>query len=37
LPLPDRSGLAFVGILRTSSSPTIFAEKAIGPVLRRVG
>jgi len=33
LPLEAFSGLAFMGILRTSSSPTIFAEKAIGPIL----
>jgi hypothetical protein len=33
LPLADFSGLAFMGILRTRSSPMIFAEKAMDLVL----
>jgi hypothetical protein len=33
LPLEDFYGFAFMGILRTSSSPTIFAEKAMDPIL----
>ena len=37
LPLEDFSGLAFREILRTSSSPTILAEKAMRPILGRVG
>jgi hypothetical protein len=32
-PLVDFSGLAFMGIRRTNSSPTIFAEKAMDSFL----
>jgi hypothetical protein len=32
-PLEDFSGFAFIGIRRTNSSPTIFAENAIDPIL----
>ena len=34
--MEDFSGSAFMRILRTGSSPTTFAEKAVGPVLGRV-